>query len=228
MRASRAATFLAISTLEVTASALSRSTSLHTQLLNAPDLHLHVTVMSDDLLIHDQPVFDVVAKPVATEGARVRYDGFVTFVPNGDTKVTYMLVDGASYVVDTVADDTTFVATQTARCHSPTVPFDAILPALNNATPVSSASVRGHPVTCPGGALFETSFGEIDFVLCASGASGLVAYSDKVRVEVTYLESLIRGIFEPTLSDPSASCVSAVTDTTVTPTTLALLTGKET
>ncbi|GMF31563.1 unnamed protein product [Phytophthora lilii] len=194
---------------------------LKTSLAEASSLKLHVTLQRKAMELHGESEFDVFANPVVSDDDdSVLYDGFATFV-DGHSRFTYTLVDGAAYLVTN--DSSSNAAT--VRCIPPsTLPFNDILPALNDATPIPSASVGGEAIECESGNLFKTSFAGVHYAICASGDdSGFTAFASDVTIDVEYLESPV-SILRPKLSDGS-SCEEIAIPTSVTPTALALLTG---
>ncbi|KAG7394119.1 hypothetical protein PHYBOEH_005646 [Phytophthora boehmeriae] len=194
-------------------------------LANTPSLRLRVTLKRKSMKVHGQHLFDVFTRPViSADGSSVRYDGFATFV-KGDTQFTYMLVDGAAYVVETVGNGITEAATKTARCVPPPIPFESIVSALNNATVISSASADGEALECSDGSILQTSVGGQDFVICTEGVIGFNAYSGDMAVTVEYLDVPIKSISPPVIAEWSAACDSVEAYTTLTPTGFALLTG---
>ncbi|KAG7377514.1 hypothetical protein PHYBOEH_000812 [Phytophthora boehmeriae] len=190
-----------------------------------PSLRLRVTLKRKTMKVHGQHLFDVFTRPViSADGSSVRYDGFATFVQR-DTQFTYMLVDGAAYVVETSGNGITEAATKTARCVPPPIPFESIVSALNNATVISSAD--GEALECSDGSILKTSVGEQDFVICTEGAIGFNAYSRDMAVAVEYLDAPIKSISLPLLTNGSAACDGVGAYTSLTPTGFALLTGTE-
>ncbi|ETN02857.1 hypothetical protein PPTG_15816 [Phytophthora nicotianae INRA-310] len=202
--------------------------SLDQQLNNAPSVRLHIMLKGKNMQIHGQSVFDVFAKPViSADPTSVRYDGFATFI-QWDSKFTSMVVDGSAYVVESTGDDTTSVATRTVRCLSSITPFDSIVDALNNLTAVSTEAVGDDSeVDCNKGSLYETSFGGKHFMVCAPGADGFIAYGGDITMVVEYLDSPLTSLSTPNLTDGSVSCPAVVKPTSVSPTTVAFLIGKE-
>ncbi|KAE8974951.1 hypothetical protein PR003_g25558 [Phytophthora rubi] len=185
-------------------------------------------LMGRSMHIHGQSIFDVFAKPVvADDGVSVRYDGFATFI-QGERQFTYMLVDGAAYVVESTGNDTTSAATQTVRCLESLTPFDSIVSALNTVKAVPRSLVDYEANICPSGNFFQTStpFGGVNFTLCASTTSGFIAYGGDIMMAVEYLDGPLRNITAPKLSDSSAHCAIVVTAPAVTPTAATLLTGE--
>ncbi|KAG2771210.1 hypothetical protein JG687_00017034 [Phytophthora cactorum] len=125
-----------------------------------------------------------------------------------------------------MGDDTTSATAQTVRCLS-IKPFDSIVEALNNLTAISTASVGGDSeVDCSSGRLYETSFGGKHFIVCAFGADGFIAYGGDFTMSVEYLDSPLTSLSAPKLTDGSESCAAVAKPTPVSPTTQALLTGK--
>ncbi|KAE9338748.1 hypothetical protein PR003_g11352 [Phytophthora rubi] len=170
--------------------------------------------------LHSQSEFDVYATPVVSaNGASVLYDSYATFLDE-DEKFTYTVVNGAAYL-STIDDDDS----ETVRCLPPnTLPFDKILPALNDATPIPSASIGKETVECESGKLFKTTFSGVHFALCSSGKSGFTAVSCDLAINVTYLDGPIT-ISQPELTDGTSSCEPVESVTSMTPTALALATG---
>ncbi|GMF31559.1 unnamed protein product [Phytophthora lilii] len=173
--------------------------------------------------IHGQSEFDIFTKHVlSADNTSVLYEGFSTFT-QGDTQFTYTFVSGTSFITES---STSAITPAVTRCLPSILPFESILPALNNASAVPSATVRGEPVACPNGTLFQASFSGLDFALCASGASGFVAYGLDFTVAVEYLSSPLHSISVPALTHSNDVCEIVATPKTVTPTALALLTGQ--
>ncbi|OWZ15163.1 hypothetical protein PHMEG_00011251 [Phytophthora megakarya] len=198
-------------------------------LSQAPAVKLRVIVTSKTMEIHGQSVFDVFAKPVVSnDSTYFHYDGVVNFLGE-DLDTTYLLVDGASYVVKTTRDENTgAVLEQSVNCYLSDIPFDDILPALKNAIAIPNAYVNGVLIDCPGGQLLQTSIVDADFVLCTSGASGFTAYGLGITVEVEYLSRSIQNISVPASkrNNQVESCPVVVTPTQLTPTAIALVTGE--
>ncbi|KAG7392118.1 hypothetical protein PHYPSEUDO_002342 [Phytophthora pseudosyringae] len=196
-------------------------TWLKKSLVNVPSLRLQVTLKGKNLKIHGQSTVDVFVNPVVSaEHSTLRYDGSATFIQDG-TKFTYMFVNGTSYMVESSGN-----TVDTVRCLQSILPFENMLPALNNAIPTPSASISGEAVECPSGSLFRTSFSRVDFVLCASGASGFIAYGLDVTIAVVYLSSPIQRISALIRTDEIGSCPVVATPTQVTTAALSLLTGE--
>ncbi|GMF24212.1 unnamed protein product [Phytophthora fragariaefolia] len=179
--------------------------------------------------IHGQSVFDVFAKPIVEDGAKIRYDGFATFAQD-DNRFTYILVDGATYVVENLGNATTSTATQTVRCLKSGTPFDSIISALNTVKGIPSSLVKDEAIYCPSGNLYETStpFGGVDFTLCASAGLGFSAYGGDITMAVEYLDSPLHTITAPLLSDSSARCAAIASATSVSPIAMTLLSGDAT
>ncbi|KAE8881531.1 hypothetical protein PF005_g21304 [Phytophthora fragariae] len=197
-----------------------KNTQVQTSLKNAPSVKLHVTLKRKSMKLHSQSEFDVYATPVVSaNGASVLYNSYATFLDE-DEKFTYTVVNGAAYL-STIDDDDS----ETVRCLPPnTLPFDKILPALNDATPIPSASIGKETVECESGKLFKTTFSGAHFALCSSGKSGFTAVSSDLAINVTYLDGPIT-ISQPELTDGTSSCEPVESVTSMTPTALALATG---
>ncbi|GMF55112.1 unnamed protein product [Phytophthora fragariaefolia] len=196
-------------------------------LADTPSLRLHVMLKAKSMRIHGQSVFEIFAKPaVSVDGAGILYNGFATFVQD-DKRFTYMLVDGASYVVESVGNATTSAATQTVRCLKSLTPFDSIISALNTVQAIPSSLVNDEAIYCPSGTLLQTStpFGGVDFTFCASARLGFIAYGGDITVAIEYPESPLQIIAAPPLNDGSTHCATVASATSVTPIAFALLTG---
>ncbi|KAL3660427.1 hypothetical protein V7S43_014580 [Phytophthora oleae] len=182
-------------------------------LTDAPSVKLHVTSKRPSLKIYGQSEFNVFANPVVS-GDRVLYDGYATF-KDGSSVSTYSYVNGTGYF-STIDGDK-----ENVQCIPPsTLPFNAILPALNDAIRIPSASIGDEAVECESGNLFKTTFAGVDFTLCASGTSGFTAHSSDFTITVEYLEKPVE---IPT--SKGTPCRAVATATSVTPTAFALLTG---
>ncbi|KAE8969998.1 hypothetical protein PR002_g27253 [Phytophthora rubi] len=129
---------------------------------------------------------------------------------------TYSYVNGAGVL------STSRGAEQNVQClSSSTLPFNDILPALNDATSIPSASIGDETIECSSDILLKTSFGGTNFAICSSGVSGFTAFSSDFDIDVEYLDA----VRVPALSH-EVSCEVVVKPSSVTPTTLALLTGE--
>ncbi|GMF34935.1 unnamed protein product [Phytophthora lilii] len=206
------ATFAAASAL-VNPNVLSSDQRL--QLGKAPSLFLQV------ILYDESTVLKVFANPiVSADKTSVRYDGFATIT---DKESTYLAVDGDAYVVETVGNESTSVATRTVQCLESIAPFNSIVSALNNASFTSGQSIEGEAMGCTSANEYKTRIGGKNLSLCGSGSSGLIAYGGSIAVFVEYLEAPLRHITAP----PGApACDTVETATIVTPTALTLMTGK--
>ncbi|ETI37395.1 hypothetical protein F443_16605 [Phytophthora nicotianae P1569] len=220
-------TAFAISTLAVAATPLGASAKLgeqdwtKTALSTVPSLRLHVTLNDENVKIHGHSVIDVFANPiVSSDNTSIHYDGFSTFSQD-DTEYTYVFENGTSYMVESPVNGN---ASSTLHCLPSIIPFEHILPALNNATSIPSASVGGETIECPDGSLFRTTFSGVDFVLCASSTSGFMAFGLDMTMAVEYLSTPIRHTL-PALSNDISTCPGVAFPTPVTPTAIALLTG---
>ncbi|POM66970.1 hypothetical protein PHPALM_17102 [Phytophthora palmivora] len=170
--------------------------------------------------LHGQSEFDIYANPVmSANGDTVLYNGYATFI-DGKSEFTYSLVDGAAYLSTKNKNNAV-----TTRCLPPnTLPFDNILPALNDVTPIPSASIGKEAVECTSGNLFKTSFAGANYAICASSKAGFQAYSSDLDIAVEYLDAHV-SISKPKLTDGSISCKPVEKAVSLTPTALALATG---
>jgi hypothetical protein len=198
------------------------STPSQTSLADAPSLKLHVTLQRKAMELYGQSEFDVYATPVVSDdGTSVLYDGYATFV-EGHERITYTLVDGAAYLVTN--DSTSNAAT--VRCiPASTLPFKDILPTLNEATPIPSASIGGEAVECETGNLFKTSFAGVHYAICASGGDGFTAFSSDLSIDVEYLDSAV--VIPRAKMKDGSSCETTAEAASMTSTALALLTGSD-
>ncbi|KAE8994847.1 hypothetical protein PR003_g21476 [Phytophthora rubi] len=213
------ASAVALLTFVQPATALKRSQE-QTSSKNAPSVKLHVTLKRKSMKLHSHSEFDVYATPVVSaNGASVLYDGYATFVDE-DENFTYSLINGATYLSTKDGD-----GLETVRCLPPnTLPFDKILPALNHATPIPSASIGEETVECESGKLLKTTFSGAHFAICWLGKSGFTVVSSDLAINVTYLDGPIT-IPQPELTDGTTSCELVESAASMTPTALALATG---
>ncbi|OWY99879.1 hypothetical protein PHMEG_00029043, partial [Phytophthora megakarya] len=137
--------------------------------------------------LHGQSEFDIYANPVVSAtGDSVLYNSYATFVQD-KSEFTYSLFDGAAYLTTNE-----LFKTESVRCLPPnTLPFDNILPALNNVEPIPSASLGKSSVECTSGNLFKTSFAGVKYAICASGKTGFTAYSSDLDIAVEYLDARV-------------------------------------
>ncbi|ETO66136.1 hypothetical protein F444_16620 [Phytophthora nicotianae P1976] len=197
---------------------------IQTSLSRVPALRLRVTLTGRNMNIHGQSTFEVYANPVVSEDNSLRYDGFADFVQD-NSRFSYMLVDGVSYMVETSISDSASTTAQKVHCLPSILPFENMLPALNSISPIPSAFIGGKAVECPNDSLFQTSFGGVQFVLCSSGSSGFTAYGLDVTMSAEYLQNPIRNRSVAMLKDVR-SCPVVVKSAPVTSAGLALLTGE--
>ncbi|EGZ17781.1 hypothetical protein PHYSODRAFT_545250 [Phytophthora sojae] len=198
---------------------------LATSLGDAPSLRLQFTLKRDSMKIYGQSQFYVFANPVvSSDNTSVLYDGYAAFM-DGSTDYTLSLVNGIAYFVTSTVGDS---SSQSAQCLSSSLlpPINSIVSALNGATAIAGASAGNDTITCATGDLFQATLGDATFVICSAGSDGFTIYGSDLDISVEYLDSPV-AITAPTLSgDAALSCETVVTPTTVTPTTLALLTGE--
>ncbi|OWZ03586.1 hypothetical protein PHMEG_00024656, partial [Phytophthora megakarya] len=174
--------FIALSLLVTLAIAVTAvSTTSATTLADARPLRIHFKLKRNSMKMFGQLEFDVFANPiVSSDNTTVRYDGYATFVED-TTKHTIVMVDGIAYFVTLTAD-----GTETAECSSSSslALLNYIIPALNEATAISSATVEDKEITCSSGDLFKVVLGDAIFVLCASGSSGFIVYGSDLDITV--------------------------------------------
>ncbi|ETP35318.1 hypothetical protein F442_16456 [Phytophthora nicotianae P10297] len=207
----------------IVASSIALLSLAHAASLNdVPSVKLHVIFKRKSMNLHGHSEFDIYATPVvADNGASVLYNSYATF-NDDDSEFTYTLVDGSAYLTTTDASDV-----ETVQClPSNTLPFDEILPALNMATSIPSASIGGKSVDCESGKLFKTTFAGSHYAICASGEAGFTAYSSDLDITVEYLDGPV-SVSKPELTDESTSCEVVQEATSLTPTALALATGSK-
>ncbi|KAL3660429.1 hypothetical protein V7S43_014582 [Phytophthora oleae] len=195
--------------------------TIQKSLNDAPSVRLHITFKRKSMKLHGQSEFDIYASPVVSDiGDSVRYNSYATFHDEA-SEFTYTVVDGSAYLTMTDASDA-----ETVRCiPSNTLPFDKILPALNAASPIPSASIGDKSVKCDSGNLFKTTFAGAHYAICAEGEAGLTAYSSDLDIAVEYLNGPV-SIEKPALTGQS-TCEIVQKPTSLTPTALALATGGE-
>ncbi|CAI5746881.1 unnamed protein product [Peronospora destructor] len=191
-------------------------------LITAPSLVLHVTSKRKTMKLHGKSEFNIYATPVVSaNGTSVLYNSYATFVDEG-SEFTYTLLDGAAYLTTKSVSNV-----MTVRCLSRSaLPFHKILPALNDVTPIASASIGKDLVECASGNLFKMSFLGVHYAICRSGEAGFIAFSSNLDISVEYLDRPV-SIPKPQLTDGSISCESIEMTTSMTPTALALITGGE-
>jgi hypothetical protein len=192
---------------------------LQSSLAEAPSVKLHVTFKRKTMKLHGQSEFDIYAAPVVSDnGDSVLYDSYATFTDD-DAEYRYTLADGAAYLTTRDSSDA-----ETVQCLPPhTLPFDEILPALNNAVPIPSASIGNNPIDCTSGNLFKTTFAGAHYAICSMGEAGFTAHSSDVGVKVEYLDGPV-SVETPELPSGSA-CQPLVEASSLTPTAVALATG---
>ncbi|KAL3667076.1 hypothetical protein V7S43_008018 [Phytophthora oleae] len=178
--------------------------------------------------VNGQPEFDVYANPVVSkDGLSVSYDGYVDFT-EGSTLTRYALVNGIAYsTISTSETDQTQASSSTSQCADVRAlpPFSDMLPALNDATPASNATLDGAKIKCTPGNLFKVTFRGLNLAVCASGSSGVHVYGSDMEIDVKYLKKRVK-IAAPKLTASAAKdCEKVVNATAVTETTIALLTG---
>ncbi|KAF1773013.1 hypothetical protein JG687_00010603 [Phytophthora cactorum] len=196
-----------------------------TLLAYAPSLRLHFRLKRSSMDMFGHSEFDVFASPVvSTSNNTIFYNGYVKF-DEDSTSHALMLVDGVAYYVKSSMEDAS--APETARCLSfnSIPPLNSILPALNSATPIASVVADNDTVTCPRGNLLKTTLSGATFVICSLASDGFTIYGSDLDVSVEYLDSRV-DITAPLMDEEQArSCEKVIAASSVTPTTLALLTG---
>ncbi|KAK1943764.1 hypothetical protein P3T76_005160 [Phytophthora citrophthora] len=195
-------------------------------LADAPSLRLHFSLKRSSMEIFGHSEFDIFTNPVISpDNTTVLYDGYAEFVDE-TTSRTLLLVDGIVYYVKSAVDNAS--TPETARCiaASSLPPLNSIITALNDAIPISSATSEGEVVSCPRDRLLKSSLGGMTFVACSLGSQGFAIYGSDLDVTVEYLSDPV-DITAPRLTEEEAlSCEVVVEPSTVTPVTLALLTGQ--
>jgi hypothetical protein len=189
-----------------------------------PSLKLHFTLKRGSMQVFGQPEFDVYANPVVSDdGLNVTYNGYVDFT-EGSTLTRYTLVDGIAY---SSTSTETQSASPSAQClqANELPPINDMLPALNEATPVSKASLEGKKIKCTAGSLLKVTFRGLHLAVCANGSAGVHAYGSDMDIAIEYLDKPVE-INAPTIDASAAGqCETVVNATSVTSTTAALLTG---
>lgn len=202
---------------------------LRTSSTEWPSLKLHFTLKRDSMQVYGQPEFDVYANPVVSDdGLSVTYDGYVDFT-EGSTLTRYLLVDGVAYsTISAETTDQSQIVPSTSECLPSNMlpPLNDMLPALNMATPVSSANLDGAKIKCSAGNLFKVTFPGLNLAVCASGSTGVHIYGSDLEIGVKYLKNPVQ-ITAPKLNASALSeCKTVVNATAVTATAAALLTGE--
>ncbi|CAI5702471.1 unnamed protein product [Peronospora effusa] len=101
-----------------------------------------------------------------------------------------------------------------------------ILPALNNAILISSATLEGATIKCSTGNLFGTKFRGLNLAICASGSLGIHIYGSDMEIEIKYLKKHVT-VSAPNLDASATSkCKAVMKATVVTAATTVLLTGE--
>ncbi|CAH0492738.1 unnamed protein product [Peronospora farinosa] len=187
-----------------------------------PSVVLHVTSKRKTMKLHGTSEFNIYATPVVSaNGTSVLYNSYATFVEKG-SEFTYTLVDGVAYLTTKDASNV-----MTVRCVSPSaLPFHKILPALNDVTPIASASIGNDLVECASGSLFNMSFLGVQYAICGLGEAGFTASSSNLHISVKYLDRPV-SIPKPQLTDRFDACEPIEMATFMTPTAFALITGGE-
>ncbi|KAL4106031.1 hypothetical protein PRIC1_004085 [Phytophthora ramorum] len=150
-----------------------------------PSLKLHFTLKRGSMHVYGQSEFDVYANPVVSEdGLSVIYDGYADFTQDS-TLTRYLFVDGVAY--STTSFEVGQDQTSSSECVQTNMlpPLNAMLPALNDATPVSTASLDGAKIKCSAGNLFKVTFRGLNLAVCASGSSGVHVYGSDMEISVT-------------------------------------------
>ncbi|GMF13356.1 unnamed protein product [Phytophthora lilii] len=200
---------------------------LRTSTTKWPSLWLHFRLKRGSMQVYGEPEFNVFANPVVSDdGLSVTYNGYTDFT-EGSTRTRYLLLNGIPYSTTSSETDQGQATSSKTECLKANVlpPLDKMIPAFNDATPVSRASLDGKKIKCSAGNLFKLKYGGLDLALCASGSSGVHVYGSDMEIVVKYLKNPVE-ITTPKLDGSAASeCVSVVNATAVTSTTAALLTG---
>ncbi|TYZ53213.1 hypothetical protein PybrP1_007804 [[Pythium] brassicae (nom. inval.)] len=198
--------------------------SVARQLSVAPALRLHVSLKRNTMFVFGQSEFDMFANPVVTSTSSVSFDGLATFTSSDGSVNKFVHVDGVTYAV------TQSLTSETVSCLPATVmaPLLSLVDAINGATPVVNVLSADEQVKCASANLYKINFGGENYALCAeaqaSGAGFRIVGAD-VDIEAFYLPESV-SIAKPTLDAAvAASCERAVTTTSMTAATQALLTG---
>ncbi|KAI9916158.1 hypothetical protein PsorP6_017052 [Peronosclerospora sorghi] len=183
-----------------------------------PSLKLHVTMKRKRSTLHGVSSYTIDATPVVSRnGTRVMFNTRATFA-QGDARVTYALWHGAAYEITTDAR-----GRERVRCMSPhLLPWNAFVPALNDATRIPRASIGTKPIECPRGHLFTTRVVGTKYVLCVSD-TGFTAISSDVDVVVAYVPERIK-MHKPARAQ---ACDPVTKPIELTPLARALVTGRE-
>lgn len=154
-----------------------------------PSLRFHFKVKRSSMQVRGQQKFTTLANPAAIgDGSQILYGTLATFT-DSSTVTNYSLVNGVSYISRGSRNDTT--AAPSVRCLDVDVvpPVNAIVSALNEATPVSSSG--GVNIECSSGSLYRVLVNGINFVLCLMGSLGFTMHGSDLDIEVEYLVSRV-------------------------------------
>ncbi|KAE9177937.1 hypothetical protein PF005_g24290 [Phytophthora fragariae] len=175
--------------------------------------------------VHGQSDFTMVADPaVSSDGSHMIYNVFASFRQDKMLH-NYTLLDGAAYYVTSILDNDS-----ARQCLGPEMdhlpPINTIATALNEAAGITSAPTEMINAGCSDDKLFKVSVNGIEFVLCASGSSGLKMYGSDMDIAVEYVNSRMN-ISVPALNGATLpQCTEVVSKFEVTSTGIALLTGR--
>ncbi|KUF81980.1 hypothetical protein AM587_10004162 [Phytophthora nicotianae] len=182
-----------------------------------PSLRFHFKVKRNCVGIFGHTDFSLFANPVvSTDGSSVLYDVFGKF--KDDTSVyNYTQVDGVSYLRTTEeASDTS-----TTQCLPSDMngfpPVNAIVSALNEATPLSNAN---NPFKCDG-SLFKVTANGFNFNLCALN-NGFKMYGSEMDITVSYRKHRVKIV-----APKSEGCEAEEISSSVSSIGKALLTGTQ-
>ncbi|KAG7399374.1 hypothetical protein PHYBOEH_009039 [Phytophthora boehmeriae] len=170
--------------------------------------------------IYGQSEFSVVANPVVSSNpSTVLYDTFASFT-EGATNYNYSLVNGIAYVSTVTAGKDPLVKCLDSDAQPP---INAIVDALMDAAPISSASTSGL-IECTNGETFKVSLNNVDFAVCYWGSSGFTLHGSEMDIAVEYMKT------RADISAPSGvdkqGCVAAVSPSPTTSVGKSMLIGK--
>lgn len=190
-----------------------------------PSLRFNLSLKRSSMTVQGQSSFSMFADPViSSDGSHVAYNVFASF--HQDTMVhNYTLVDGAAYYATSNRDNA--ANRSRVQCFDPELghlpPINAIAAALNDAVAIMNAS---SDVECSSGNVFKVSVNDIEFVLCASGSSGLKLYGSDMDISVERLSTRMNISAPVLMGDKLHRCPVVVSEFEATLTGEALLTGR--
>ncbi|KAG2761553.1 hypothetical protein PC129_g15700 [Phytophthora cactorum] len=189
-----------------------------------PSLLFNFVLKRSSMKVHGHSEFSLVADPVVSvDESHVLYDIFATFTEDM-TVHNYTFVNGTAYYSSSNENNSN--TSSRVECLDPEFdhlpPINAIVEAINQATPVSSGSSG---VVCSSGDLFKVTVNDINFALCASGSSKFTMYGSDMDITVENVDTRVNISTPVATNDDEPECIAAASPSAVTSTGKALLTG---